>query len=62
MCRDTESGSKSAGSQIRAYTLRQILEFLQKWNLRFGGNLDFRVADILRAEPPLLRIRFCGNF
>ena len=41
--------------------LRQILEFPQKRNLRFGGNLDFRVADFLRAEPSLWRFRFCGN-
>ena len=42
---------------------RQILEFPQKRNFhfRFGGNLDFRVADFLRAESPLWRIRFCGN-
>ena len=32
-----------------------------KRNLRFGGNLDFRVADFWRVEPPLWRIRFCGN-
>ena len=46
---------------VRTAHTETNFEFPQKWNLRFGGNLDFRVADFLRAEPSLGRIRFCGN-
>ena len=54
-----QSGAKirqlgSVCRRVRSAAVTPVTPKILEWNLRFGGNLDFRVADFLREEPPFL--------